>query len=291
MSWQKSPSRSGLITTSRRPLDVDEEPAARVHDHLRERRVETKALLLGPTRRPRRDSGDELVDEGRLPRSPCARSGRLAIRLGKRVQQLERVEVTDRLGHTRHRRWIAHIATRRRVGQQQVIASERHEHRTFVRRKAEPRRRSVSMQLGPDLGVIAGIPLAQIVQPRSEQQQIGASDTVSQRSGLDRGFDQMPIDREPVIRVVLWLAAAPSPLGQHTRQEVVLVERLECGDGRRACRQRIEQRRPSLGAPGSPRSCCLVAQPVESGRQRSAYRSPLQRPRLRKMSDPSVTSA
>ena len=87
------------------------------------------------------------------------------------------------------------------------------------------------------------------------------------RSGLDRGLDQMPIDGEPVIRVVLRLAAHRLPLGQHARQQVVLVERLERGDGRRSCRQQIEQRRPSLRTPRSPRTCRLVAQAVEGGRR------------------------
>ena len=55
------------------------------------------------------------------------------------MQQLERLQVADRLRNSGHRRRVAHIATGRRVGQQQVIASERHEHRALVGREAEPR--------------------------------------------------------------------------------------------------------------------------------------------------------
>ena len=119
-----------------------------------------------------------------------------------------------------------------------MVAHEPDEHVDVGRGEAHPRPDPLH-QLDADFGVVAGIALAEIVQPRADEQQVGPLHAIGEARRLHRGLEQVPVDGEPVIRIVLRAAAHRLPLREQAHHEAVLVEGLERGDRTRA---RTEQR-------------------------------------------------
>ena len=98
----------------------------------------------------------------------------------------------------------------------------------------------------PTFGVVARKPLADVVQERADEEQVGAFHRVGQLSGQRRRFEQVPVDGEGVVGVALGLVADGTPLGYQAAHQAVLVERLEFVDGRRG---------PGRAARRTPRGC------------------------------------
>ena len=69
----------------------------------------------------------------------------------------------------------------------------------------------VGDQLDADLGVVAGVALADVVQQRADHEQVGAVDPVDERGGVGRRLPQVPVDGEAVVGVALRLAADAAP--------------------------------------------------------------------------------
>jgi hypothetical protein len=105
------------------------------------------------------------------------------------------------------------------------------------------------VQLDADLGVVARVALADVVQQRTDDQQIGAVDPIGQRGGVDGRLEQVTVDGEAVVGVALGSRADRRPLGQQPGQEVLLVERLHRGDRRASGTQRPDQRLSGLERP------------------------------------------
>ncbi len=59
----------------------------------------------------------------------------------------------------------------------------------------------------PDLGVVAGVALADVVEQRAEHEQVRTCHAVDELCGVRRCFPQVPVDGEPVVRVALRLGA------------------------------------------------------------------------------------
>ena len=119
--------------------------------------------------------------------------------------------------------------------------------------------------VGPDLRVVTGKSLADVVEERTEQQELrtpaGASDDavepgvvglagVEQRGALRDGFEQVPIDGEAVVGVALRTGPHVLPLGQESNEDALVVECLEDGDGTGAGPQQPEQRGALPHVPG-----------------------------------------
>ena len=76
-------------------------------------------------------------------------------------------------------------------------------------------------------GVVAGVALANVVQQRAEQQQVGPLDTIAEIGGACDCFEQVAIDSEAVIRVALRTAPIGFPFGQQTAPQIGDIERLD----------------------------------------------------------------
>ena len=176
--WLNVPAASGLTTviTSPRAGDVD---LAGGHHGERLGIGEQSPGHLGDVAAAEHvtNPGDEFVDESLLPVTPRRRARGQRVGLGERMQQVEHL---DRAGSGRHlfdRGRIGQIASHRDVGQQQVVLDHRDEDLDVGRHQTELRADRAN-QLHADLGVVAGIPLADVVEERTEHQQVGARHAV-----------------------------------------------------------------------------------------------------------------
>ena len=103
---------------------------------------------------------------------PGRRSGRRRVGLGQGVQQLEHLRRADGVGDGARRRRVGEVAAGRGVGQQQVVLDEGHQHVDVRGRQARGAGASSATTRMPTTGVVAGQALADVVQQRTEQQQV-----------------------------------------------------------------------------------------------------------------------
>ena len=66
-------------------------------------------------------------------------------------------------------------------------------------------------QVDPDLGVVARVALAEVVQQRAEHEQVGPRDPVGQLGGVGRRLPQVPVDGVAVVGVALRPATGRAP--------------------------------------------------------------------------------
>ena len=143
-----------------------------------------------------------------------------------------------------------------------MVAHQAHENGHVGRDKAHARRDALH-ELDADLGVIAGVALAQVVQPRPDQQQVGAAHAHRQRRRFRGRLQQVPIYGETVIRVVLRTASHRFPFGKEPRDESELIERFEGRDRTRAGREQLHERVGSARRPGVAGVGDFGAQPLQ----------------------------
>ena len=111
------------------------------------------------------------------------------------------------------------------------MAHQLHENGNVFGREADATA-DASDQLHARFGVVARVALAEVVEPGGHEEDVRATDAVGQSRRLGGGLEEVPVDREAVIRIVLQLAANRLPLGKDSRQQTVLVKGLEDGNGR-----------------------------------------------------------
>src|SRR3954467_8855129 len=85
------------------------------------RLVEQLGLRWWLTGERRRRAPDQAIDELGFPVAPGRRPRRKGVRLGESVQQVESRPIADSVGHEGNRGGIVYVATRRGVGQEQVM--------------------------------------------------------------------------------------------------------------------------------------------------------------------------
>ena len=114
------------------------------------------------------------------------------------------------------------------------------------------------------LGVVPGVPLADVVEQGAEQQQVDPAHPVGHGGGVGRGLEQVPVDGEAVVRVALGLVADRWPTRAGSAR------RGGAGPGPRGPGWRpVRRPAPAPGRPG--------ARPTTA----SAARGPAARARLR----------
>ena len=119
------------------------------------------------------------------------------------------------------------------------------------------------------LAVVARPALADVVQQRGDQQQVGPVDVPGQLGGGGRRLDQVPVDGEPVPRVALRQRPHPVPLGHQPGEQALLVQLLQHRHGGAAAGQQPEEGpahlRPATAraaagcAPRAPSACTARA--------------------------------
>lgn len=106
-------------------------------------------------------------------------------------------------------------------------------------------------------GVVAGVALADVVEERADDEQVGSVDPTCERGGLHRGLHEVPWPTVSGGRRCAGVSSAPGPTRTQSYEEALLVECLDHGDRRRAgeeqpCEQLAGLRRPRLGEPATP---------------------------------------
>ncbi len=107
-------------------------------------------LLHGSTTEDVTGATDKLGDQARLPRAPRRWTGREAVGLGQRGQQLEGAEVAHKGCHRGGRSGIVEVSTSGHIGQEQVVANQRLQGGDVGAAEAEPRT-DLARRAGPRL--------------------------------------------------------------------------------------------------------------------------------------------
>jgi hypothetical protein len=121
------------------------------------------------------------------------------------------------------------------------MLDERVDHRDVLGRERHPRRDRVD-DLRSHFGVVPRIALADVVQQRADEEQVGSRDITQELPGVHHRLQQVPVDGVGVESVPLRLAPHRPPLGQHPREEVVALERLDRVDEVRPRAEQAHQR-------------------------------------------------
>ena len=176
------------------------------------------------------DPFDQIGHQLGLPWAPRGGSRGQRVGLGQRAEQLERAQVADGLGDGGQRGRVGQIAARGDIGQQQVMAHQRGQHLGVLGRQPHARPDGLH-QRNADLGVVAGVALADVVEQRAEHQQVGAVHSVGHLRCLGDCFPRVPIDGVAVVHVPLRPSAHRRPLGQQPHDEPGVIERFPHRDG------------------------------------------------------------
>ena len=94
--------------------------------------------------------------------------------------------------------------------------------------------------------MVPGEPLPDVVQERSEDEQIGAPDRIGLVGGVGGGLEEVAIHCEAVVGVALVVVAHVLPLGDLSHDEALVVEGFECRDRSVAGGQEAHQGVPGL---------------------------------------------
>ena len=191
---------------------------------------------------------DEERDELGLGRAPRGRTGRKRVGFRERGEQLKGLDRSDPLGGPSRRLGIVEVAPNRDLGQQQVVLDELGEHIDIRGRKAEARAET-ARELDTDLDVIAGVALAEIVQQRTQHEQVGAVDALRERRRIGNGLEQVPVDGEPVVRVALRPRTHRRPLRKDAHPQTAVIECFDDGNRVLPGEQERDEQRPRLARP------------------------------------------
>ena len=259
------PGRSGATTVSRSP-SPSQHLAARSQQLEVLGGGEVVAHLVGRAaargRGPR--ASHEVADEVGLPPPPRRRTGGEAVGLGEARRAARgcagrrppRPPPRCVAGSSRSRR----VATSGSSRWWRTIASS-----TATSAGGEPHAGADGAdQLDADLGVVARVALADVVQQRTEHEQVGPIGAGDERRRVGARLHEVPVDGEAVVGVALRLAAHGLPLRQHVHPQAHLVERLDHRDGAVPGEEEVDE-----GARG-PRSATARGWPTPPAASRSS---------------------
>lgn len=145
-----------------------------------------------------------------------------------------------------------------------MVADQADEDVDVVGGKAEAAS-DVSDDADTDLGVVAGKALADVVEECPDEEEVRAAQGRSQSGGLGRRLEKVPVDREAVEGVALWVVAHGRPLGKQPGEQAPLVEGLESGDGGRPRGEDPHQGPTQLVGPRRRRCGGAGGEDVEGG--------------------------
>ena len=143
------------------------------------------------------------------------------------MQEIEKGPVSlECVDHSLHRCRIVEVATGGGFRQQQVVAHHRRQRRDVGR----PESQAISDrggQFGTDDAVVSPSPLPDVVDQRTEHEQIRPSDASGESACIRGGFDQVPIHRPRMDGVARRKIANGPPLRQESTPEPGPVHRLD----------------------------------------------------------------
>ncbi len=206
---------------------------------------EVLAHLLGrPAAQDVADAADEVADELGLPVPPGRRTGGQAVGLGERGQQREGERVLHGGGHLLDGGGVVEVAPGGDVGQEQVVAHHRLQHRHVGGVEPEPRS-DRGQQVDAHVGVVARVALADVVQQGADHEQVGPVGARHEPGRVGRRLHEVPVDGEAVVGVALRLAPHGFPLGQDVHPQAQLVEGLDHRDGRVTGQEEVDEAPPA----------------------------------------------
>src|SRR5690606_32681584 len=215
----------------------------------------------GGRRRPAGQRGGgaagELGDEPGLPGAPGGGAGGGAVGDREGGEQVDDLAFAaghrgDRGGDGLHGDGIVDVAAGGGLGQQQVVADERLQDGDVLFGEAE----ACCDVAGDDRaggGVVAGPALADVVQERAHEGEVGAGDVAGEGGGARGGLHEVAVDGEPVHGVALGAVADAFPVGQQPDDQSGLVERLPDADGGGPGAEQGHERVAGGGGPRLPR--------------------------------------
>ena len=156
----------------------------------------------------------EVVHESCLPLAPRGRPGGQRVGPGEGRQQLEHLGGAQRVGHRGDGGRVVEVAPGRVLDEQQVVAHEQPDGGDVVVVEAHPLRGGDTERHARPRCGRPGRALADVVQQRGDEQQVGPVHLADQRGRLHRGLDQVPVDAEPVHGVALRAVPHQVPLRQ-----------------------------------------------------------------------------
>ncbi len=168
-------------------------------------------------------------------------------------QGMEQIEGQDIVVHRRrerrHRGRVGRIAAGSELGQREVLAHQG-EHERGVGGRHTPAVQHRSGEPLPLGGVLdrRGA-LADVVQERSDEQQVRTGDPSHEFGGPDHALQAVAVHRMPVHRTVLGTAAHERPLGQPVLDDARQIESLPGRHERRSGGQQLAQRLQRAGIP------------------------------------------
>ena len=158
-----SPGRSGATMVTSEPVSrAAGAPSCGERRLVRAKRQRLGGHLPG---QPRLHPPDQVADQAFLPVVPGGRAGRLAVRDGQCMQQLEQRPAADHGGHLGHGDRIVEIAARRRLRQQQMMPDRPGDQFRVRRAEPDPAGHVPGHHLTGD-PVVTGPALADVVQQR-----------------------------------------------------------------------------------------------------------------------------
>ena len=179
---------------------------------------------------------------------------------------MQQIEYQGRLHGVRNelrRGRITKVATSGGVGEREVMLNHRLNDHHVIGRQTDPRT-DARNEFDPDIGVISGITLADVVEQSTEHQQVGTRHTMCEVACVSRRLPQVPVDGEAVIRVALRTAAIGSPLREDLHPQPALVERFEYRNRVVASEQQADEIVDGTGWPRCGHGRTRLGQTIES---------------------------
>ena len=128
------------------------------------------------------DPFDQRGEEAGFPRAPRRGPGRDGVGLGERCQEAEPFRGLDPRRHQQDRRGVVEVAAGRNVGQQQVLLDHQ-DHSVDVIGLVPHAPHDRRTEFHADDRVLTRIALADVVQQRSHDQEVGAGHSIGQAGG------------------------------------------------------------------------------------------------------------
>ncbi len=165
------------------------------------------------------------------------------------MQYFQRAHRAHGFGDRADRGRVVQVAPGGGVDQQQVVPYERPEHGDVVRVEADAGGDVAGDGLAGDR-VVSRPALADVVQERGHQQQVGAADPAGEGGGPHGRLDQVPVDRPGVDGIALGAAAHPLPVREQPGDQALGLQGLPHRHRRLPRPQQGQQLLAGLGRPG-----------------------------------------